>query len=140
MIIQAVDSSRDNYSDYSLDGNVLTIGGVAVDLAEEESDHEVIISFGKCNGVVHRGLMPCCTYVAEVLIPPRRYETVEVEGSPTGAFSSNGNDGEEEDVLATHLETVSVSLDVDSVILKLWPVEHDRPEEANMAGGEGNAE
>jgi hypothetical protein len=136
MIIQKVDPSRDNYSDYSLNGNMLTIGGVTVDLAEEEGNQEVVISFGKCNGIVHRGLMPCCAYVAEVVIPPRRYDSVEVNGPPADLFS--GKEGDE--VPATHMETVPVSLDLDSVILKLWPVEYNRHEEINMAEGEENAD
>jgi hypothetical protein len=34
---------------------------------------------------------------------------------------------------------VPVPLDLDSVILKLWPAEYDRQEEISMAEGEENA-
>jgi hypothetical protein len=138
MIIQKVDPAREAYSDYSLEGTVLTIGGITVELEREQEEQEVIITFSDHNGMIHRGMMPCCTYVAEVVIPPRRYETVEVDGPPSNAFSGDGKEGEEGPV--QHMETVPVLLDLDSVILKLWPVEHDRQEGGNMEGGEGNAE
>jgi hypothetical protein len=117
LIIEQIDPSRDSFSEYSLAGTVLNVGGVVVDLAEEEGDQEVIISFGKCNGMVHRGLMPCCVYVAEVLIPPRKYETIEVDGPPEGMLG----DDVEGDVPATHTEVVPVPLDVNSVVFKVWP-------------------
>jgi hypothetical protein len=142
MIIQKVDPDREAFSDYTLEETILTIGGIAVDLEAEQGSQEAIIAFSNHDGVVRRGLMPCCEYVAEVIIPPRRYETVEVEGPPVDAFSGNdngnGKGGKKKEVPATHLETVPVPLDMDSVILKLWPAEHDRHEEAIMAGGEEN--
>jgi hypothetical protein len=139
MIIEKVDPAREAFNNYSLEEAILTIGGIAVDLEAEQEDQEVIITFSDHNGMIHRGMMPCCNYVAEVLIPPRRYETVEAEGPPTSTFSGNGNEGDEEEPV-THMETVLVPLDLDSVILKLWPAEYDRQEETNMVGGEENAE
>jgi hypothetical protein len=139
MIVQKIDPAREAFGDYSLEGAVLTIGGIEVDLEAEQEDQEVIIPFSDHNGMIHRGMTPCCNYVAEALVPPRRYETVEVEGPPTSAFSGNGEEGDEE-VPATHMETAPAPLDLDSVILKLWPAEYDRQEETNMAGGEGNAD
>ena len=117
MIVEKVDLGRDSFGEYSLDGTLLKIGGVTVDLAEEECEQEAIISFGKCNGMVHRGLKPCCVYVAEVIIPPRKYETVEVEGPP-----ENWTGGTDEEAPVTHTETVPVPLDTNSVTLKVWPV------------------
>jgi hypothetical protein len=140
MIVEKVDPSREAFSDYSLEGAVLTIAGIPVKLEEEQDEQEVIITFAACEGKVHRGMMPCCQYVADVIIPPRRYESVEVDGPPENAFSGDGKKGDQEEVPATHLETVPVPLDLDSVILKLWPAEHNRHEEASMAGGEENAE
>jgi hypothetical protein len=139
MIIQKVDPARDSYSNYALDGATLTVGGIAVDLESEQGDQEVIITFSDHNGMIHRGMMPCCKYVAEVVIPPRRYETVERDGPPPNAFSGGGEEDEEDEVPATHTETVAVPLDLDSVVLKLWPVENDR-QEAIIIEGEGNAE
>jgi hypothetical protein len=139
MIIKKVDPGREAFSDYSLEGAVLTIGGIAVDLEAEQKDQEVIITFSDHNGMTHRGMTPCCDYVAEALIPPRRYETVEAEGPPSGT-GAPGDNADKDGAPATHMETVPVPLDLDSVILKLWPAEHDRHEEANMAEGEENAD
>jgi hypothetical protein len=140
MIVEKVDPTREAYSDYSLEGAVLTIGGIAVNLEAEQEDQEVIITFSDHNGMIHRGMMPCCNYLAEAIIPPRRYETVEVDGPPANALSGEGKKGDKAEVPATHMETVPVPLDLDSVILKLWPAEHDRHEEVSMAGGEENVE
>jgi hypothetical protein len=112
MIIETVDRSREAFSDYSLDGAVLTIGGIPVNLEEEQGDQEVIITFARCNGTIHRGMMPCCEYVAGVIIPPRKYDPVEVEDE----------NREKDEGPATRTESVPVPLDVDSVTLRLWPV------------------
>jgi hypothetical protein len=140
MIIQKVDPAREAFNDYSIEGAVLTIGGITVDLESEQEGQEVIITFSDHNGMIHRGMMPCCKYVAEVIIPPRKYEAVEKEGSPTKAFSDTLSEDEEEGVPATHMENIPVSLDVGSVILRLWPIENDRPEGTAILGGEGNAD
>jgi hypothetical protein len=132
MIIEKIDPTREAFSDYSFEGAVLTIAGIPVNLEEEQGDQEVIITFAACNGMVHRGMMPCCEYVADVLIPPRKYETVEVEGSAsgisTGAASSGsgsgsgGEGGKADEEPETHTESVPIPLDLDSVTLKLWPI------------------
>jgi hypothetical protein len=122
MIVEKVDPSREAFSDYSLDGMVLTIAGIPVNLEEEQGDQEVIITFASCDGTVHRGMMPCCQYAADVIIPPRKYETVEVAEPGSGTSGSGGNkkgSGEEPE---THTESVPVLLDLDSVTLRLWPV------------------
>jgi hypothetical protein len=132
MYIQQVDRNRDCFSDYTLEGTTLTIGGISVDLVAEQGDQENIITFSVCNGMIHRGMMPCCKYVAEVLIPPRRFELVEVEDE------LNGEDEEEP---GTHTESVAVPLDLESVVLKVWPVEDNQAQETMvMAEGESNAE
>jgi hypothetical protein len=132
MIIEKVDPIREVFSDFSAEGTVLKISGVTVDLATEESDQEVIISFGTCNGMVHRGLKPCCQHVADVIIPPRRYEAVEVDGPPPGtmetALTTNGDDAE---VPETHIETVPLPLNMDAVTLKLWPIVDESQGEVN---------
>ena len=124
MYIRRVDHNRACLSDYTLEGTRLTIGGIAVDLAAEHGDQEQVITFSSCNGMIHRGMMPCCVYVAEVIIPPRRYEMVAVA-----------------DESGTHTESVAVPLDRESVVLALWPVE-DMPEQETMTMGAGvsNAE
>ena len=121
MIIKKVDPARKSFGDYALDGTALTVGNLTVDLAAEEKDQWVLILFCQCNGMVHRGLMdmPGCRYVAEASIPPRRYETVEVDGPPEG-WDGDGEPPE------THQERVAVPLDVNAVVLKAWPVEGGR--------------
>ena len=112
MIIERVDQQvgqQDVFRDYRLDGKVLTIGGIAVDLEAEQGDQQIIITFACCGGTIHRGMMSCGKYAAEVLIPPRRYETVEVVEEVSEAEQR------------THIESVPVPLDIDCVTLKLWP-------------------
>jgi hypothetical protein len=126
MIIEKIDPARESFSDYSIENTMLTIAGLTIDLALEEGDQQAIIQFGSCNGKVHRGLMPCCEHVADVVIPPRKYETVEVDGPPQGMSHDGMNEGEE--APATHTETVPAPLDVESVLLNLWPVDETRGE------------
>jgi hypothetical protein len=115
MIIEKVDRNREAFSDYALEGTVLTVGGIPVDLETEQGDQEVIITFSNHEGMIHRGMMPCCEYVADLIIPPRKYETVEVE-------NERGEDEDADEGPKTHMESVPVPLDLDSVVLKLWPV------------------
>jgi hypothetical protein len=133
MIVEKVDPSREAFSDYALDGAILTIAGIPVNLEEEQGDQEVIITFAACNRKVHRGMMPCCQYVADVIIPPRKYETVEVEGPGSGTTGSKGNKDEGEE---THTESVPIPLDLESVTLKLWPVVEQS--ESEQQEGENN--
>jgi hypothetical protein len=114
MIIEKVDQSREAFSDYSLEEAILTIGDIPVNLEAEQGEQEVIITFSNHEGMIHRGMMPCCEYVADVIIPPRKYETVEVE-------DERGKDDEDEKP-KTHTESVPVPLDMNSVTLKLWPL------------------
>jgi hypothetical protein len=146
MIIEKIDPTREAFNDYSLEGAVLTIAGIPVNLEEEQGDQEVIITFAACDGKVHRGMMPCCQYVADVLIPPRKYETVEVEGPASGTStgtvgsgsgSGSGGKGKNEDAEPeTHTESIPVPLDLDSVTLKLWPIVDQS--ETNHTQGEIN--
>jgi hypothetical protein len=122
MIIEKIDPARESFSDYSIENTMLTIAGLTIDLALEEGDQQAIIQFGSCNGRAHRGLMPCCVHVADVVIPPRKYKTTEIDGPPQGM--TNGMAGEE--LPATHTETAPEPLDVESVILSLWPVDEIR--------------
>jgi hypothetical protein len=122
MIIEKIDPERECFNDYFLSGSGLTIGGITIDLAAEQGDQETIITFGSCNGKIHRGLMPCCVYAADVVIPPRRYEYEEVEGE----------DGETETI------ATPAPLDTESVVLRLWPVVDEAATETeNMINMEG---
>jgi hypothetical protein len=124
VIIEKADPARESFSDYSVDGAILTLAGITIDLALEEGDRQVIIRFGSCQGKAHRGLMPCCKHVADVVIPPRKYQTMEAEGPPRGITHSDTEAGEE--LPATRMETEPAPLDVESVVLHLWPVDETR--------------
>jgi hypothetical protein len=137
MIIEKIDPTRESFNDFTLEGAILTVGGVTIDLSLEEGDQQVIIQFGSCQGVVHRGLMPCCEHVADVIIPPRKYQTVEVEGSPQ---ETTRNDMSEEEEPATYTETVPVPLEVESVILRLWPIVDATVSEINQQEKENGSE
>jgi hypothetical protein len=121
MIIEKVDPVRESFSDYSLAGTVLTIGGIAVDLAAEQGDQEVVITFSEHGGMIHRGMMPASAYIADVIIPPRKYDQVE----------SDGEGGEADEVPESETENVPAALDLDSVVLRLWPVRHEHNEEGD---------
>jgi hypothetical protein len=120
MTIEKVDKQRACYQDYSLNEGMLRVGDMLLDLQAEQAEQEVIITFCRCGAMVHRGMMPCCEYVAEVIIPPRRYETIEVADSP-------GGDQAEQEM---HTENVAVALDLDTVVLKLWPIEAEQEKES----------
>jgi hypothetical protein len=121
MIIEKIDPARESFSDYSIDGAILTLAGVTIDLALEEGDQQVIIQFGSCQGKAHRGLMPGCRHIADVVIPPRKYQTVEVDGPPQGT-GYTGEGGE------PRTETAPAPLDVESVVLNLWPADETQGE------------
>jgi hypothetical protein len=116
---------------------VLKIGDIQIDLEAEQQDQEVIIPISDHNGMIHRGMMPCCSYVAEIIIPPRKYELVEVEDEHQVESGSSGKEQEEE--RKPRMENVPVPLDMESVVLRLWPVEDNRHEEM-IVGGEEDAE
>jgi hypothetical protein len=123
MIIEKVAPRRDSFREYALAGSLLTIGDISIDLEEEQEDQEVIIPFSRCAAVIHRGTMSCGEYVAEVVIPPRRYDTIEVVEETT-------EEGAEQQ---THTESVPIPLDTDCVVLKLWPlVTHNDQEQGGL--------
>jgi hypothetical protein len=115
MIIEKVDPAREAFSDYSLEEAILTVGGIEVDLAAERGDQEAVITFAICDGKVRRGMMPCCEYVADVIIPPRKHDLAEAE-------NERGGNGKADEEPATRTESVPVPLNLDSVMLRLWPV------------------
>lgn len=102
MIIEKVDAQRSVENNWALNGNVLTVCGLTLDLEEEQQDSQARISIMCRNGEVCRGVSEGGEYIAEVVIPPRRYQLSEPEG---------------EEAIVEPLP-----LDVDTVILRLWPI------------------
>ena len=133
MIIERVDKKRECFSDYTLSEGVLTIGGIPIDLQAEQAEQEVIITFCRCGGMVHRGMMSSREYAAEVIIPPRKYRTVEVTETLRGE-TTEGEEPEEETEPKTHTEMVAEPLDSDTVVLQLWPIgtEYEKEHEGGM--------
>jgi hypothetical protein len=119
MIIEKVDRNKECYGEYSLEGSVLRIGDIEIDLEGEQMEQEVLVPIVMYEGSVHRGLLPCCEYVAEVIIPPRHYETVKVAAK---------EEGMEE-------ERVAVPLDIHRVVLKLWPISKREEKEGGIGNG-----
>jgi len=121
MIIEKVDPHRESFSDYQLTDSILTVAGIAVDLEAEQGDQEKVIAITKCGvtGKIMRGMMPCCKYLADIIIPPRKYKEVEVTEEPVTPPKGKPKD---EDAV-THTENVPLPLDLNSVILRTWPVE-----------------
>ena len=118
MIIEKVDQNRESFGEYTLDEGILTIADIPVDLRAEQGDQEVILTFSRCGGQVQRGMMPCGEYVADVIIPPRVYETVDIADTPGSATADEASEEEPR----IHTERVLVTLDLNTVILRLWPI------------------
>jgi hypothetical protein len=116
MIVEKIDPDKKCFDDYSLDGNNIIIGNDTVNLENEEQDQEVRITFGICYGNIHRGLMPGCIYAADIIIPPRKYEVIE------NTETENSDTAEEDSVREIKMESMPIPLNIDSVILRLWPV------------------
>lgn len=105
---------------YALDGTVLTLGdgAVSIDLAERQSDTEVVIDVCLNNGLLIEGIG--LWYVATIVIPPRRYHLVD-----TGKTDENG---------AAIMAPEAVPLDLDAVVLNLWAL--PKTSETNEGGSE----
>jgi hypothetical protein len=143
MKIEKVDPNREPFSDYRLVGTVLTVAGIAVDLEAEQENQEKVIAITKCSVTKQavRGMKPCCEYMADIIIPPRKYETVTVDPPPKG--KGKGKDGERQEPQA---EEKPLPLDLGEVILRTWPVgargeiNEETGAESEGAEGEKDAE
>lgn len=95
---------------WSLDGETLSVGDIAIDLAAEEKDSQAIIDISRDGDGLTRGMGN--GYVASVLIPPRCYEAEETD------------EGD--------LVLVPAQINTDAVELMLWQYD-DQPQadEAN---------
>ncbi len=91
------------FIDWSLDGSMLSIGDIVLDLEEEQQDSQTIINICEKNGELIKGLGD--VYVAVVVIPPTQYQSVEAgideEGNPI-------------------YENEKLPIDTESVQLILW--------------------
>lgn len=94
------------YIDYSLAGNVLTIGEISIDLAAGQKDHQETLYVTRSGNTLIDGLDGANSYVASVAIPPKEYNNVD-----SGDVDYDGN---------PVINKVALPLDTDKVVLKLW--------------------
>ncbi len=95
---------------FSLDGTVLTVQGVSIDLAARQRDVQVVVdlSLGADLETVAEGVG--AWYVATIVIPPRSYRLVDCvgeDGQPTQRLEP-------------------LPLDVNEVELRLWALPGQR--------------
>lgn len=98
MIVTHLNSGRK--AEFTVDGTVLTIGSLSIDLAERQTDVQRIIDVCLDNGytTIQEGVG--AWYVATIIIPPREYQLVK-------------NDNDETSIVPT-------SLDMSKVEIRLW--------------------
>jgi len=106
MIVEKVDQAREVTTDIQLDGTLLSVAGVKINLEEEEADSQVLITVSLHGGIAMRQPVAGGEYIADIIIPPRRYEPVD----------DIGEDGE------IKTESVPLPIDINSVVLRLWPI------------------
>lgn len=93
-------------AEYSLDGAVLTVQGVYIDLAARQRDVRTVIDISLCNDLTTAAEGAGPWYIATVVIPPREYELVE-----TGEIDEKGSPA---------MQQVVRPLDLSKVELRLW--------------------
>ena len=91
------------FVDWLLDGALLSIGDIVLDLEEEQQDSQTIIDICDKDGELVKGLGDA--YVATIVIPPAQYQLVE-----TG-IDEEGN---------SVYENEKLPIDTESVQLILW--------------------
>jgi len=81
MIVTHLNSGRK--AEFAVDGTVLTIGSLSIDLAERQTDVQRIIDVCLDNryATVQEGVG--AWYVATVIVPPQEYQLVENESGET---------------------------------------------------------
>jgi hypothetical protein len=112
MIIQKLGKETNNYVNFFLNGNVIIFPDqFIIDLEAEERDDEVTIPVCSNGTDYHRTLHEDCAYVAQIIIPSRKYniDYEDVENKETGEFESKEI-------------SIPVPFDVENVILRLWPI------------------
>jgi hypothetical protein len=91
------------FIDWSLDGTLLSVGDILIDLEEQQQDSQAIIDICEKDGELVIGLGDA--YVASVLIPPAKYKLTEA-----------GVDENDNPVY----ESEKLPLDTEAVQLILW--------------------
>lgn len=108
------------YIGYTLNGSVLAIGDLVIDLSGRQEDSQVVINITRDGNTLVEGLGGRGGYVAVVALPPKEYHDVD-----TGAVDSFGH---------PVINRVALPLDTEKVVLSLW-----RYEPKSMSSGAGGA-
>lgn len=81
MIVTHLNSGRK--AEFTVDGTVLTIGNLSIDLAKRQTDVQQVIDICLDNGYTTMKEGVGAWYVATVIIPPKEYQIVENESGET---------------------------------------------------------
>jgi hypothetical protein len=100
------------YVKWNLEGTKLIVEDIEIDLEEEQKDSQVIIDICGENGELIVGLGNM--YVASIIIPPAKYELVEID-----ELDENGN---------PIYSMNKIPLDLESVELVLWQYQKQEEE------------
>lgn len=104
------------HAELSLEGSVLIIAGLGIDLETRQADSQEIIDITKRDEHIVEGINgQDGSYVASVILPPKEYEEVD-----TGEEDEHGN---------PVYEKTALPLDTNRVVLKLWQLTPDQTEE-----------
>ncbi len=94
------------YVEHFLEGRVLQVGDISIDLAERQDDSQVVIDITRNGNGLVEGVSGKDGYVANILLPPREYEEIE-----TDVLDMNGNNT---------IERRALPLSTGKACIKLW--------------------
>lgn len=94
------------FINYALNGSVLTVGDLVIDLSVSQEDSQIAIDITRDGNTLTKGLGGRGGYVASVTLPPKQYNLVD-----TGTVDNYGN---------PVLNRVALPLDTNKVMLSLW--------------------
>lgn len=93
-------------ADYSVNGTVLTVHGVAIDLAARQRDVQTVIDVSLSSDLATVVEGVGAWYVATIVVPPQEYDLVD-----SGQTDENGN---------PVMILQALPLDMSKVELRLW--------------------
>ena len=93
-------------ADYSVNGTVLTVHGVAIDLAARQQDVQTVVDISLGSDLTTAAEGVGAWYVATIVIPPREYQLVD-----SGQKDDQGN---------PIMIPQALPLDMSKVELRLW--------------------
>lgn len=97
------------YIPYTLNGSVLVVGDLVIDLSVWQEDSQVVIDITRDGDTLVDGLGGRDGYVAVIVLPPKQYEWVD-----TGTVDNLGS---------PVTNKVALPIDTEKVSLSLWRYE-----------------